>query len=271
MPHRSILLFLFPLLLAGCADAQLKQTPAITSTLNQIHLSDQKPLEDMQLDNVQITLTDKLTSPAVASTLYFGEADEYENDDSDTPVAAVALIARKVDAAWKAVPVVGEGLEDAGWKYVGAGPARREVWGVLDTSAGESQGQFVIAHSTDAGLTFTLKPVTKPCKLATVADFAMSRDGHGRVTLSLDTDCGSIKAGLFHYVTTDDGKTWSKTPRYESDVMIRAESVPDDEQPDQSIQPAQTLLRPAHAGSGSTDRRRLVHVNRVNIVPLLNR
>jgi len=80
--------------------------------------------------------------------------------------------------------------------------------------------------------TFELTVFTKPCKLATFFDFAMDRDGHGRASVSLDADCGEHKAGLYHYETTDDGKTWSREPRYEPDAMIRADDVPDDEQPD---------------------------------------
>jgi hypothetical protein len=243
----TFILFL-TFLLAGCADISVAYhpTPATTTTTaGGIRLSDAEPMDDLlQSDDVQVSLTDKLDPPDAAKTVYFGEADEFDSDDPNTPVGALPLIAIH-EGTWRAVPLVGTALEDAGWKYVGAGPARNEIWGVLDTSTGDSQPQFVIAHSTDGASTFSLKVMDKPCRLATVSDFAMSRNGHGRVTLSLDTDCGKYKPGLYHYDTSDDGKTWSKNPRYEPDAMIQADTVPDDEQPALSSGFSRAML---HAG-----------------------
>jgi hypothetical protein len=129
------------------------------------------------------------------------------------------------------------------------------VWGVLDTAAGETRPNFVLAHSTDGGTTFALREIHKPCKLALFTDFTMSRTGIGRVTLSLDTDCGSNKAGLYHYETTDHGKTWSKSPRYEPDAMIHADPVPEDEQPDQQIDgTSHTLFKASAQGLGAFNR-----------------
>jgi hypothetical protein len=202
---------------------------------------------------VQVNLTDKLEPPLACQLVYFGEADEYDSDDDQTPSEAMPLIAIKVGPNWKAVPLTGPGLRDAGWKYVAAGPSPKQVWGVLDTSAGETRPNFVLAHSTDGGATFTLREIHKPCKLAVFAHFAMSRSGVGRVSLWLDTDCGSSKAGLYHYETSDHGKSWSNAPRYEPDAMIHADTVPEDEQPDQQVDgPTRTLLK---AWLHSVDRR----------------
>jgi len=226
--------------------------PATTAASGDVRLSDAKPMDDLQSDEVQVNLTDKLEPPLVNETVYFGEADQFDSDEDKTPAAAMPLIAIKAGPVWKAVPLTGYGLTDAGWKYVGAGPAPHEVWGVLDTSAGDTRPNFVIAHSTDGAQTFKLQVFRKPCKLATVSDFAMSRSGVGRVTLSLDTDCGSNKAGLYHYATTDHGKTWSKPPKFEPDAMIRSDPVPDEEQPDQADVPSRTLFK---AAVHSTDSR----------------
>jgi hypothetical protein len=242
----TALLLATALAIAGCADTQpiRSSRPATTSTAGDIRLSDAEDMADLEADDVQITLTDKLEVPDTTDTIYFGEADEFDTDDTANPTAAMPLIATHWGSTWKAVPLVGTGLTNAGWKYVGAGPGPHEVWGVLDTSAGDSRSQFVVAHSTDGAATFSLRAFRKPCRLAAVADFAMSRNGHGRVTLSLDADCGTNRAGLYHYQTTDDGKSWSKQPSYEPDAMLRADDVPDDEQPD-LMQPAtRTLLKP---------------------------
>ena len=112
-----------------------------------------------------------------------------------------------------------------------AGPGAKEIWGAIDTVAGDSRASFVLAHSTDGGATFAMTVFRKPTRRAEFFDFAMDRDGHGRVTVLLDGDVGSHKAGRYHYQTTDDGKTWS-APRYEPNAMKRSDPVPDEEQPD---------------------------------------
>ena len=224
----------FSCLLQGCTGEEIidHHQPATTRTSGDIRLSDAKPLDDLESDeDIQITLTDKLSWPQTSRPVYFGESDQFDSDDPDTAVAASPLIAIRDGQDWKGVPLVGPGLEDAGWKYVGAGPATGEVWGLLDTSAGDSRSNFAVAHSDDGGNSFTLKVIHKPCRHAEVYDFAMSSTGKGRITLSLDADCETYRAGLYHYDTVDHGKTWSKSPRFEPDAMVRADPVSDNEQP----------------------------------------
>ena len=162
--------------------------------------------------------------------MYFGEIDHFDDDDADEPSEAVPVLAVRDGDAYKVVPMLGPGLADAGWKFVGSGPMPKEIWGALDTSAGDSRSNFVLAHSTDGGMSFTLRVFHKPCKQMAFFDFAMDRRGTGRATLSLDADCGRHHPGLYNYVTHDYGKTWS-TPVFEADDMNRADTVPDDEQP----------------------------------------
>lgn len=204
-----------------------------------VNLADAVPLTDLTVDGREAGFTDKLSRPQAGQTICFGELNTYEHEDDHEPVTAVPIIAtRRADGAWVALPLVGEGLKDAGWNYVGAGPAPREIWGGLDTVAGERRDKFVLAHSVDGGAAFALSVFNKPCRLASFFDFAMSRDGRGRATLSLDTDVGECKAGLYHYETIDGGKTWSVEPRHEADAMIRADEVPDSEQPDAPLEGA---------------------------------
>jgi hypothetical protein len=231
---RVACMMLLPLSLSACA-ASPANPPTTAPSPTQVKLTDVVALTGLTSENRTANLTDKLTRPQAAQTMYFGEIDEYADnaDEDDPPIAALPIIALRNDKDWLAVPLAGEGLADAGWKYVGSGPAPREIWGALDTVAGDSQANFVLAHSTDGGASFQLTTFHKPCKLAEFFDFAMDRDGHGRASVSLDTDCGKYKAGIYHYQTTDDGKTWNLTPKYEPDAMIRADPVPDDEQPEQ--------------------------------------
>jgi hypothetical protein len=207
-----------------------------------VKLSDAIPLSRLTVDDLEVNLTDKLSPPAATGTVYFGELDDFGSDpDNDEPIAALPIIAVRNGGNWMAVPLAGEGMRDAGWHYVGAGPGAKEIWGAIDTVAGDSRGSFVLAHSTDGGATFEMTVFRKPSRKAEFFDFAMSADGHGRATVSLDTDSGPHKAGLYHYQTSDDGKTWS-APVYEPDAMKRADPVPDEEQPDQTPPGTKTSL-----------------------------
>lgn len=227
----------------ACAQKSIAQAPhpATLPAERIIRLSDAVPLDKLQTD-LDTNFTDKLQPPAVGETTYFGEIDEYDEDGEDV-VAALPIIGLHTGETWTALPLLGEGLRNAGWKYVGAGPGKNEVWGVLDTVAGNTRGSFVVAHSTDGAKTFSLTVFHKPCRLAQFYDFAMSRDGIGRISLSLDSDCGAHKAGIYHFQTNDEGKTWTTQPRYEPDAMKRADEVPDDEQPAAPSAGTRTFLR----------------------------
>jgi hypothetical protein len=231
------------LLVACAAGAGGGKGRSAATAPSSVKLSDAQPLEDLQSVGSQVNLTEKLTAPAAVDTVYFGEIDTFASPDDDEPSSAVPVIAVHPDDQWKAVPLLGTGLTDAGWRYVGAGPARNEIWGVLDTSAGDSRSRFVLAHSTDGGSNFELRVIRKPCKRASVYDFMMNRNGDGRVTVSLDAASGKFKPGLYNYETTDDGKTWSAEPRYEPDAMIHADAVSDDEQPDTTPNGVRTVAK----------------------------
>lgn len=228
-------------------------SPAPPTTAPVIRLADAVPLDKLEVDPWQANLTDKLEPPQVSQTLYFGELDAYDDPDADpstdSPDDAIPILAIKTHGNWSAIPLVSGAVRADGWKYVGAGPSPHEVWAALDTVTQDDRPRFVLAHSTDGGDTFRLMPFTKPCKLAQFFDFAMSRDGHGRATVSLDTDCGSYKAGLYHYETADDGKSWSP-PRFEPDVMLRSDPVPDEEQPDQAPSGTKMSLEQKTAATG---------------------
>ena len=225
--------------LVACGGATPPTTaPAPSTQPAVVRLADAKPLAELTPGDKQVAnLTDKLSPPqSVDRAVYFGEVDEYDSTDEDAKLlSSLPVVAVKDGEDWKAVPLVGRGLADAGWRYVGAGPRPGEIWGVLDTSAGDSGPDFVLAHSTDGGQTFALATTRKVCPQASVSDFAMDRSGRGRVTLSLDETVGRHKPGLYVYETADGGATWSPKPRFEPDAMVRAESVPDDEQPDSSV------------------------------------
>ena len=255
--------------LAACGGAVAARrattgpTTAATPVPGTVRLADAKPLTDLTTGDLTANLTDKLAPPQTSErTVYFGEVDAYDGPDEDAKViSALPILAVKDGATWRAVPVVGPGLADTDWRYVGAGPGQREAWGVLDAAVGDGGPTFVLAHSTDGGGTFALATLRKPCPQADVSDFAMTRGGRGRVTLSLDETVGPNHPGLYHYETADGGRTWSARPRFEPDNMVRADSVPDDEQPDpgtdagktgKTAWPRRSRRRPAIVTVGTT-------------------
>ena len=232
--------------------ALLAAAPATrpTTAPGTVRLTDAKPLAELTPTGLEAEMTDVLSPPQVAEhAVYFGTVNAYAGTDDDADLtSALPIVATKDGDRWRAVPLVGKGLANAGWRYVGAGPRRGEVWAVLDTVVGDDAPTFTIAHSTNGGRTFALTAYDKPCPQASVYDFALARDGHGRVTLSLDTSVGHHHPGLYHYDTADGGRTWATAPRFEPDAMTRADSVPDDDQPDVPDRPdgkKTALRRPA--------------------------
>jgi hypothetical protein len=245
MKRKSFLaVMLMAISLMRCAAKSIAERPTPTTLPSTyvVKLSDAVALNTLQTEDLETNLSDKISSPQVEETTYFGEIDQF-NEDEDKPVGALPIIALHSAETWTAVPLTGEGLRNTNWKYVGAGPAPKEIWGVLDAITGMNLSTFVMAHSIDGGATFEMTVFHKPCKRAQFFDFAMSRDGHGRASLTLEEDCGSHKAGVYHFETRDDGKTWSAEPRYEPDAMTRAEEVPDEEQPSESTAGTKTLFR----------------------------
>jgi hypothetical protein len=230
-------------LLFGCLSAAPPATAPSTMPAASVGIADAKPLAEFEGDDGVTTFTDKLRPPLAKTTVYFGEVDVYDGDDDD-PSEATPLIGVKTGDEFKAVTVPSPAAANTGWRYVAAGPAAGSIWGCLDTVAGDSGWSVIVAHSTDGGATFAFKTFRKPCRMASFYDFGMTRDGHGKMTIALDTDCGRHKAGLYHYETTDAGVTWSAEPRFEPDAMIHSETVPDEEQPDGGEPKMKAVFKP---------------------------
>ena len=162
-------------------------------------------------------------------TLYFGEMRN--GDDQFMPV-----VGTRNGQQYKIVKVESEWGYDQ-WTGVFSGPRPGDVWAVLDQGDDSAEGVHVnrtdevtLVRSADGGRTFQVATLRKPCHKAAFNDLVMSRDGHGRVTLSLGEDCGKFKMGLYHYRTTDGGKSFQR-PQFEADNTKPAEEVPDEEQP----------------------------------------
>jgi hypothetical protein len=173
----------------------------------------------------------KVKGDGESRTLYFGEMRN--GDDQLVPV-----IGTRNGQQYKIVKLRQQWGADQ-WRGVFSGPTSSDVWGVLDQSDTDEDGnpddsnmtdEVTLVRSEDGGRTFQLAQLRKPCRKATFADIVMARNGHGRVTLSLAEDCGKFKMGLYHYRTTDGGKSFQR-PQFEADGTRPADDVPDDEQP----------------------------------------
>jgi len=242
--------------LAMSSPAALAAAPTTQPVI--IKLADAVALPKLLSSGREATMTDKLNPPR--GPLYFGELDLYDDTDED-PVNTVPIIATKNQDAWSALPLAADGLPNPGWKFVGAGPTKKEIWAGLDTVIGDPGPVFLLAHSMDGGETFSLQSIKKPVTRCEFFDFAMNADGHGRATVSLDKATNGKGPGLYHFDTTDGGKSWNAA-RYEPDAIERADPVPDDEQPDNAATGSRTSWR-GHSNN-SSDLKMIIshHANR---------
>ena len=228
IPHFSFLL-LATLAVAGCTQPM---TPAGTSPATvtlpiqwiTISQSESQPLIKLRPSGTTIDLAFKLKTPLADHLFYFGEMEN--NDQQMMPFVAI-----KENGRMQALRLEKEWGSDR-WTMVCAGPNAGEVWGVLDQPKDDPGDTFSLVHSADGGKSWQVGSIHKPCDAAGFVDLVMAKNGKGRFTLMLDADCPSnakLKAGLYHYRTTDGGKTWA-APEYEPDATRPAEEVPEEEQ-----------------------------------------
>jgi hypothetical protein len=194
-----------------------------------VKLDDAKPLIRMAKAGETAQFSFKLKLPNADHSIYFGEI---QNGDEQL----VPIVGTRNGQQYRVVKLEKEWGYNQ-WRTVLSGPHPAELWGLLDQANDDQSGdtltdEVAFVHSTDGGKTFQVGTLHKPCRKATVADLVMAKNGRGRITLSLGEDCGKLKAGLYHYRTSDGGKTFH-SPQYEPDNTNPAEDVPDDEQPTQ--------------------------------------
>ena len=118
--------WLLALPLSACAAAPHARSGPATQPVQsdgslRVRLADAVPLQTLTPAGWVDNLTDKLDSPA-AATRYFGELDEFDDDDADKPSDTVPIIARKGDdGGWTAVALLGGHFAGDGWRYVARG------------------------------------------------------------------------------------------------------------------------------------------------------
>jgi hypothetical protein len=219
----------FGFLLAGCTHAPVGAAAPHGATVPiqwvTLSLDDAKPLIKMRAGGEQVDLLFKLRPPQIERTLYFGEITN--GDEQVLPV-----VVTRGGGQYKALPVERSYAFDH-WRLVVSGPGEGEIWAALDQDEADRAAEVALLHSTDAGKTWQVGLLRKPCPDCAFADLAMSREGRGRITLALEVDCKDdpkLKSGYYHFRTQDGGKTWAG-PVFEPDATQPSEEVPEEEQP----------------------------------------
>jgi hypothetical protein len=231
-------------LAAGCAAASSHPTSATHPAATQphiVHLSSAMPLEKLRREDTDFDLHNRMQSGG--ETLYFGQLETTDSQDEVTATAPV--IVAKVKGEWRALSLADSRLPNAEFLFVASGPAKGEIWGVLDDQIADPAEVVLLAHSTDAGQTWRLTTVHKPRGAGSYDSFAMDKNGHGRLTVHLNREQSQNRSGFYHFRTTDDGQTWSR-PDYEPDHLKSADEIPDDEDPEplKDLPPITTTLAP---------------------------
>jgi hypothetical protein len=229
-------------ILLGCATAAAPArrhgmtTPSTTQSTapRTLHFADAAvPLDRFRDDDHDVDLRNVISFPR-RSDVYFGQC-ERQDPDGDTVSTAPLVVAAggsRGQGSWLALDFSDPRLPNAEWQFVATGPAKGEVWGVLDDTLTSRGAIVLLVHSTDSGATWTISPIAKPFESGEYDSFAMDSTGHGRLTIYLaPTNKHPRRAGFYHFRTTDGGKTWS-TPEHESDALEPADEVPSDEAPE---------------------------------------
>ena len=216
----------------GCAAIGAKRStthPATTQASaapRTLHLSDAVPIVRFRTGDRDVDLRNRITYDG-GRDLYFGQVDTV-NGDGETS-ATLPVVVGLIKGGWVALSLEDPRLKNAEWQFVASGPAEKEIWGVLDDSLNHKGKVLLLAHSTDAGQTWSVASVEKPFGAGDYDSFAMDRNGHGRLSIYVaPDDKHPRRAGFYHLHTTDAAKTWS-APDHEADALDPAEEVPADE------------------------------------------
>jgi hypothetical protein len=235
-------------LTAGCAAAASHPTTSTRPATQPhvVHLSSAVPLNKLRTEQTDFDLHNRMQSGG--QTLYFGQLDTTESQDETTATAPV--IVAKVKGEWRALSLADSRVPNAEFLFVASGPAKGEIWTVLDNQIDAPAAVVLLAHSTDAGQTWALSTVHKPRGVGSYDSFSMDKTGHGRLTVHVSGKQSNRSSGFYHFRTSDDGQTWS-SPDFEPDHLKRADEVPEDEDPEplKDLPSITTTLAPVENGA----------------------
>jgi hypothetical protein len=224
--------------LACAAQAATPPTTGATTQATRLEKADAIELVRLEQNGAEATMWYQIRTKRT-QRICFGQLETF--DDDDNVVTTIPVIAWISHQQWTAVSIHDARLKNAAWTNVVAGPAKGEIWGILDQNLDARQRDILLVHSTDAGETFQIQSLAKPSRQADYDSFCMDARGHGRLSVYLDAaNDKSAKPGFYHYRTTDGGRTWSSA-EYEPDATAPADDVPDEDQPDEPAKPVQKV------------------------------
>src|ERR1044072_8423134 len=174
--HNALFVFILTSSLpAGCAAARPPATVPSTTTASDapvraVRLSDAVPLQRLRTTDTSIDLRSRLRISR-KSDLYFGQLDT--TDDNGDPTATAPIVVARVDGRWMAMGLADKRLPDAEFLFIGSGTAKNEIWTILDNQLAQPAAALLLAHSTDAGHSFTLTTFPKPHGKGAYDSFAM--------------------------------------------------------------------------------------------------
>ncbi len=219
----KLLHILLSMLFASAAPPATEPSASASPTVT-LKLESAVPSNQVEHDDWELSLPSQL--PFKDRPLLFGDVATFDDDDKAT--ASIPIVAYKHGDSLLTLKIEDPRLKNASWAYIASGPAKDELWGVLDASTDDKQLDLVLVHSTDAGSTLALTSIPKPHPAAVFDSFCMDKDGHGRVSMYVYRDQARLKhAGYYHYRTNDGGKTWSAAD-HEPDAMTPATDAPDE-------------------------------------------
>jgi hypothetical protein len=245
----------------GCAAGVRSRAAPTTAPASQpvrlLTVSQGVGIDAFRRGDTDVDLPQVIRFPG-ASDVYFGSADTTDADQNIT--ATTPLIVKSLKRGWRALSVADPRLPDAEWVFVASGPASQEMWGVLDNQIGDPGTVLLLAHSTDAGKSWSLNAIDKPFHSGEYDSFAMDKTGRGRLTIYVTRKTAHGHAGFYHLRTSDGGMTWS-SPQYEADALLPADDVTEDEPEPLRSPPTQNAEAP-HPLRGGKDVARSNHALR---------
>ena len=132
----------------------------------------------------------------------------------DEPEESRAVIFVMEGKSWRRIDLP-DNYVRATWQYAGRAKGKPEVWAIAQFGHGDIGPDLEIAHSLDGGRTWKHRSLTKNARYSTFESFSMNRNGRGSLTVRLDDGLESgQRGGYYTYQTSDNGRTWSRKPRY---------------------------------------------------------
>jgi hypothetical protein len=144
---------------------------------------------------------------------------------ADEPEAFRAVIFVMAGHAWRRIDLPQQ-YEFASWEYAGRAKNKRDVWAIAQFGHGDIGGNLEIAHSLNDGRSWNHRSLTKISRFAGFESLSMAANGRGYLTIRLqDSPEPEHKDGYYTYETRNNGRTWSRKPRYSSTAPTAASSI----------------------------------------------